>query len=83
MVAQACSATVGEMSAPPPLRHNQQVQSQSVQAPNVNNSSLNDMFKIVTTVFQQIMTKLNAAMSEDRIVAITKIELKLMKQNGC
>jgi hypothetical protein len=80
--AQACPATVGKMSAPPPSRHNQQqVPSQSVQAPDVNSSSLNDMFKVVTTVFQQIMRELNGAESEeDRIVAITKIVLQLMKQ---
>jgi hypothetical protein len=42
------------------------------------------MFKVVTTVFQQIMTELNGAESEEyRIVAITKIVFKLMKQNGC
>jgi hypothetical protein len=42
------------------------------------------MFKVVTTVFQQITTDLNAAESEEyRIVAIKKIVLKLMKQNGC
>jgi hypothetical protein len=41
------------------------------------------MFTGVATMFQQIMTELNAAESEeDRIVAITKIVLKLMKQNG-
>jgi hypothetical protein len=42
------------------------------------------MFTVVATVFQQIMTELNWAKSEDdRIVAITKIALKLTKQNGC
>jgi uncharacterized tellurite resistance protein B-like protein len=42
------------------------------------------MFKIVRTVFQQIMTELNGAESEeDRKVAITKTVFKLMKQNGC
>jgi hypothetical protein len=57
---------------------------QSLQTPNVNGSSLNDMLKVVTTVFQQIMTECYGAESEDdRIVAITKIVLKLMKQNGC
>jgi hypothetical protein len=46
--------------------------------------SLNDMFKVVATVFQQITTELNGAESkEDRIVAIINIVLKLMKQNGC
>jgi hypothetical protein len=60
---------------PAPLRHNQhQVQSQSVQAPNMNSSSLNDMFKVVATIFQQIMTELSGAESEEgRIVTITKI----------
>jgi uncharacterized tellurite resistance protein B-like protein len=42
------------------------------------------MFKAAATIFQQIMTELNGAESEeDRIVAITKIVLQLMKQNGC
>jgi hypothetical protein len=51
--------------------------------PNVNSSSLNDMFKAVITVYRQIMTELSGAESEDRIVTITKIVLKLMKQNVC
>jgi spore coat protein CotF len=72
------------MSVPHPLRHNQQqVPSQSVQTPNVKVSSLK-MFKAVTAVFQQIMTELNEAEpEEDRIMAITKIVLKLVKKNGC
>jgi hypothetical protein len=42
------------------------------------------MFNAVATVFQQIVTELNEAEPEEnRIVAITKIVLKLMKQNGC
>jgi hypothetical protein len=42
------------------------------------------MLKVIKTVFQQIVTELNGAESEeDRIVAITKIILKPMKQNGC
>jgi hypothetical protein len=41
------------------------------------------MFKVVAMIFQQIVTELNQAESEeDRIMAITKIVLKLMKQNG-
>jgi hypothetical protein len=59
--------------APPALRHNQQVPSQSVEAPNVNSSSLNEMFK----VFQLIN---GAESDEDRAVAITKIILKFMKK---
>jgi hypothetical protein len=40
------------------------------------------MFTAVGTIFQQIMTELNVAESEgDRITAITKIVLKLMKRN--
>jgi hypothetical protein len=53
------------------LRHNQQVRSQSVQVPNANSSSVNAMFKAVTTIFQQ-MTELNEPESEeDRIMTIT------------
>jgi hypothetical protein len=42
------------------------------------------MFTVVATIFQQIMTELNGAESEeDRITTIPKkILLKLMKQNG-
>jgi hypothetical protein len=57
--------------------------SQSVQASNANSLSLNDMFKVVATIFQPIMTELSGAESEeDRIMAITKIVLKLIEQNG-
>jgi hypothetical protein len=73
-VAQACSS---------PLRHSQQVPSQSVQAPNANSSSLNNMSTTVVTIFQQIMAELNGTESEEaRIMAITKIVFKLMKQSG-
>jgi hypothetical protein len=38
----------------------------------------------VATIFQQIMTELNVAETEEeRIVAVTEIVLKLMNQNGC
>jgi hypothetical protein len=41
------------------------------------------MFTAVATILQQIMTELNGADSEeDRIMIITRIVLKLMKQNG-
>jgi hypothetical protein len=41
------------------------------------------MFRVVATASQKIMTELNGAESEgDRIVAITKIVIKLVKQNG-
>ncbi|XP_033608254.1 uncharacterized protein LOC117282488 [Cryptotermes secundus] len=80
----AASATLSCTSLPhhsgrnkfPLLRHNQ--------TPNVNSMSLTDMFKVVATIFQQIMIELNGAESEeDGIMAILKFVLKLMKQNGC
>jgi hypothetical protein len=41
------------------------------------------VFTVVATVFQQIMTELNGAEpEEDRVIAITKIVLKFIKQNG-
>jgi hypothetical protein len=64
---------VGETSVPPPIRQKQQVQGQSVQTPNVNSSYLNNLFKVVATIFQEIMTQLSGAeLEEDRIIAITK-----------
>jgi hypothetical protein len=42
----------------------QQVPSQSVQAPNANVSSVNDMFRVVAMIFQQIMTGLKVAEPE-------------------
>jgi hypothetical protein len=42
------------------------------------------MFTVVAKVFQQIVSELNGTESEEgRTVVITKIVLKLMKQNGC
>jgi hypothetical protein len=55
---------------------------QSVRAPIVKSHPLDDMLRVVT-VIQQIMTEFNGAVSEeDKIVAITKIVLNLMKHNG-
>jgi hypothetical protein len=52
------------------------------QAPNVNSQPLENMLRVVTVV-QQIMTEFSDAISEeDKIVAITKIVLNLIKQNG-
>jgi hypothetical protein len=49
----------------------------------VNSSSLNDAFKAVATLFQQIIILLNGAESEEnRILAIEKIVLKLVKHHG-
>jgi methionine-rich copper-binding protein CopC len=55
---------------------------QSVWAAIVNSQPLDNMLRVVTAV-QQIMTEFNGAVSEeDKIVAITKTVLNLMKQNG-
>jgi hypothetical protein len=60
----------------------QQETRQSVQAPNTNSQLLDNMLRVVTVV-KQLMRKFNGAVSEeDKIVAITKTVLNLMKQNG-
>jgi hypothetical protein len=61
----------------------QQTTGQSVPAPLVNSQPIDNMLRVVTVV-QQIMTEVSGAMSEEEeeIVAITKIVLKLMNQNG-
>jgi hypothetical protein len=65
-----------------PASGQKQKTGQSVRAPNVNSQPLDNMLRVVTAV-QQIMTKFNGAVSEeDKIVAITKIVLNLMKQDG-
>jgi hypothetical protein len=61
----------------------QQKAGQSVRAPNINSLSLDKMLKVVVTVIQQIMTESNGAVIEEaKILAITKIVLNLMEQNG-
>jgi hypothetical protein len=66
------------------LPSTQQQQSVKETGQSVQESSplLSDMFKVATLV-QQIMRELNGAVSEeDKIVAITKIVLQLMKHDG-
>jgi hypothetical protein len=61
----------------------QPTSTKSLQAPNGNSSSLNAMFTVVTIIFHQIMTEVSGADSEeDRIMATTRIVLKLMNRNG-
>jgi hypothetical protein len=70
-----------EMTAPL-ITPKTQVSGHSVQSSSATTSSLDDMFKVAAIV-QQIMTEFNGAVSEEsKIVAITKIVIKLMKQNG-
>jgi hypothetical protein len=60
----------------------QQTTGQSVQAPLVNSQPLYNVLRVVTVV-QQIMTEVSDDLSEEeKIVAIIKIVLKLMNQNG-
>jgi hypothetical protein len=61
----------------------QQEAGQSVRAPYVNSLSLDKMLKVVVRVVQQIVTEYNDAVLEGaKILAITKIVLYLMEQNG-
>jgi hypothetical protein len=65
-----------------PLRQQkQQPTGQSVQAPLVNSQPIANMLKVVTDV-QQIMTEVSGAQSQEQIVVITKIVLKLMNHIG-
>jgi hypothetical protein len=65
-----------------PLNQNEQHAGLSVGAPNVNSLPLdNSMLRTVAAV-QQLMTEFNGAVpEEEKIVAITKIVLNLIKQN--
>jgi membrane-bound lytic murein transglycosylase B len=83
-VAEPAPAGVEQTRVPPPAQQClQQGTNQSAQATNVNSASLNNMFRDASVV-QQIMTGLNEAVSEEKkIVAITKIVLTLMNNNGC
>jgi hypothetical protein len=57
-------------------------QGQSVQVPSDSMQPMDNMLKVISVV-QQIMTELSRIVSEEgKIVAITKIVLKLMKENG-
>jgi hypothetical protein len=67
-------------SVPAPVQG--QETGQSVQAPNVSSHPFHNMLKVVTVV-QQNMTEVSGVLSkEEEILAITKIVLKLMNQNG-
>jgi hypothetical protein len=59
----------------------QPTNTKSVHSRNVNNSSLNDMFQVGAPVFRRIMAELSEVESEeDRLITVTKIVLKLVKQ---
>jgi hypothetical protein len=83
-VAEPAPAGVEQSRVPPPAQQRLRQQTgQSVQADNVNSTSLNNMFRVASVV-QQIMTGLNDAVSEvQKIVPITKIVMKVMNSNGC
>jgi hypothetical protein len=72
-----------ESKAPVPSRqHKQQEMGQPVGAPKVNSFALyNCMLRIITAV-EKFITEFSGAKSEEeKILAITKIVLNLMKQN--
>jgi hypothetical protein len=72
-----------EPRVPPPLHeHEQHARGQSTGAPNVNSLPLDSSMLRIVTVAQQFMTESNGAVSEEeKIVALTKIVLNLMKQS--
>jgi hypothetical protein len=84
---QACQVPVadpvtGIQSRKPAPGQQQQTSGQSVRVQNVNSQPLDNMLRVVTVV-QQIMTKFSGSVSEEeKIVAITKIALNLMKHNS-
>jgi hypothetical protein len=64
-------------------QHEQQTTGQSVRATSVNSLPLDKMFRVVVMVVQQITTEFNGAvLEEDKTLAITKICLNLLEQNG-
>jgi hypothetical protein len=83
---QACQVPMADppagVKSSTPAPGQQQKSGQSVWAPIVNSQPLDSMFRVVTVV-QQYMTEFIGAVSEeDKIVAITKIVLNLMQQDG-
>jgi hypothetical protein len=83
---QACHVPVADpltgMQSRKPAPGQQQEPGQSFRAQNVNSQPLDNTLRVVTVV-QQIMTEFNGAVSEEeKILAITKIVLNLMKHNG-
>jgi hypothetical protein len=77
-----CPATLATR-VPMPLRQQaEHATGQSVEATNVNSLPLDNSTLWTVTVVQQFMTEFNGALSEEeKIVAITKIVLNLMKQS--
>jgi hypothetical protein len=47
-----------------------------------NSLSLKNMVRVAAMIFQQILTEVDGAKSKHTIMTITKIVVKLMKQNG-
>jgi hypothetical protein len=76
---QATPPTVVEPT--PPAPGHKEISGQSVRPRTVNSQTFDNTLKVVTVV-QQIMTEFNGALSEEeKIMAITKIVLNLMKSN--
>jgi hypothetical protein len=65
-----------------PTSGRHQIVGQSVRVQTVSSQPLDNILRVVTAV-QQIMTEISGAVTEkDKKVAITKIVLNLMKQDG-
>jgi hypothetical protein len=78
---QAHKETATRLNGTKPTATSHQETSQSVLAPSVNNDT-HDMIRVITIV-QQIMTELKGAVSEEaKVLAITKILVKLMNKDG-
>jgi hypothetical protein len=75
-------ATMEPMVPLPLHQHEQLATGQSVRTPSVNSLPLDNIMLRIVTAVQQFRTELNGAVSEEeKMVAITKIVLNLIKQN--
>jgi hypothetical protein len=75
----ACPPVAEKQNVPAPAL--QQETGESLKDQRINSQNLENMSRVVTVV-QYIMTLFNCALSEeDKMVAITKIVLYIMKQN--
>jgi hypothetical protein len=82
-VAVAGPATMGSRVPAALPQHEQQTTGQSVRAPNENRLHLDKTLNVVVAVVQQIRKEFNdVVLEEAKIVAITKMVLNLMEQNG-
>jgi hypothetical protein len=71
-----------EPRVPVPLHQHEQHAGQSVGAPNINSLPIDISMQRIVIVVEQFMTKFNAAvLEEEKIVALTKIVLNVVKKS--